>query len=97
MISSLPVPAKSTHGGLYIYPVYHDEHMITRWYDWFYNITQVEAKYKDDPINAPVSPHSCMRYFRPCSMIPFCTANDEEQVEALETMTTVVWDVLADD
>lgn len=40
----------------------------------------------EDVIFAPMFTHSCNRYFRPCSLIDFCTAAHEDQVVMLEQM-----------
>jgi len=96
-ISSVPVPAKSTHGGQYLHPVRQPDYMIERWFSWFYNLAQKEAEFKDNPFDAPESPHSCHRYFRNCSMLPFCTASKQEQEEALDSMIISEWNVLAEE
>jgi hypothetical protein len=93
--SSLPIPAKSTHGGQAVHNITRENYEFTRWFNWFYNIAQIEQQYKDNPIGAPVKPSSCIRYFKPCSMMPFCKASDTEQVQALGEMEAYEWNVLA--
>jgi hypothetical protein len=93
--SSLPIPAKSTHGGQAIHNITREGYEFTRWFNWFYQLAQIEQQYKDNPIGAPVKPSSCIRYFKPCAMMPFCKASDKEQVQALTEMEDYTWDVLA--
>lgn len=97
LISSFPLPASAakTHGGLHIQPVFIEEYKIERWFNWFYKLAQIEQANLDNPFDASVSPHSCFRYFSNCALLPFCTASREEQVEALDSMVTKEWNVLA--
>lgn len=97
IINSLPVPKTSSHGGILWYPIHTEEHQIDDWYKWFYEQVQKELIYKDNPIHAPVSPHSCKRYYRVCSMMPFCTLAKQDQIEALDEMVHSEWNVLEDD
>lgn len=94
ILLSVPVPSKSVHGGYSMHRLTRQEYEFDRWFNWFYELAQVEHQNKDNPFDAPVSPHSCFRYFRPCSMLPFCKASNEEQREALEEMVEDKWDVL---
>jgi hypothetical protein len=91
---SLPVPAKSTHGGISVYRSSKPDYMFTQWFDWFYNLADTAKVYEDRPIEAPISPHSCIRYFKPCSMLPFCVLSKPEQVEAIPQFETYEWNVL---
>lgn len=93
--SSLPIPAKSTHGGQAVHNITRENYEFTRWFNWFYHIAQIEQQYKDNPIGAPVKPSSCIRYFKPCPMMIFCKASDAEQVQALGEMEDYEWNVLA--
>jgi hypothetical protein len=40
--------------------------------------------------------HSCNRYFRPCSLIPFCASDREEQERIIAEMVTDEWSPLDD-
>jgi hypothetical protein len=55
---------------------------------------QLAKLYHHDPINAPKYTHSCNRYFRPCSLIPFCYGDDDEQRQFLEEMVDDEWSPL---
>jgi hypothetical protein len=93
--SVLPVP-KAYDNGLCIEHVSRKDYQFERWFDWFLHTVELYERYKHDPISAPKYTHSCNRYFRPCSMIPFCTADDEDQQAALEEMVTDEWSPLHD-
>lgn len=45
---------------------------ILHWARWVRHTVDIAELYKDDFENAPRYTHSCNRYFRPCSLIPFC-------------------------
>lgn len=82
----LPLPKSYDYGGLVVEHVTRESFKTERWFDWFlYTVNQYEA-YHNDPHRAPKFTHSCNRYFRPCSLIPFCSSDDEEQRLALAEM-----------
>jgi hypothetical protein len=82
----IPLPKSYDYGGLVVEHVTRESFKTERWFDWFlYTVEQYE-RFKNDPHNAPKFTHSCNRYFRPCSMIPFCASDDEEQKLALSEM-----------
>lgn len=60
-----------------------------RFLQWLlYTHLQREAT-QGDVEKAPRFTHSCNRYFRPCSLIPFCkTSSAEERQDMLSTMST---------
>lgn len=94
---SIPLPKNYDFGGIVREVVPRYTHHFERWFDWFFHTVQLELAYKDDPIHAPKYTHSCNRYFRPCSLIPFCDATDEEQRLVLEEMYEDEWNPLAED
>jgi hypothetical protein len=51
-------------------------------------------QYEGNPYDAPKYTHSCNRYFRPCSFIPFCDADDEEQRTIVREMEDDEWSPL---
>lgn len=91
---SIPLPKNYDFGGIVREPVSRYDHHFKRWFDWVLHTVELEQAYTNDPINAPKYTHSCNRYFRPCSMIPFCDATDEEQIEILEEMYHDEWSPL---
>lgn len=91
---SIPLPKNYDFGGIVRESVSRYAHHFGRWFDWFLHTVELERSYTDDPIGAPKYTHSCNRYFRPCSMIPFCDADDDEQQQVLEEMYTEEWSPL---
>ena len=82
----LPLPKSYDYGGLVVEHVTRESFKTERWFDWFLYTVQQYEQYSDNPHNAPKFTHSCNRYFRPCSLIPFCSSDDEEQRLALAEM-----------
>jgi hypothetical protein len=93
---SIPLPKNYDFGGIVRESVTRLDYHFNRWFHWFLHTAELEQAYLNDPINAPKYTHSCNRYFRPCSMIPFCTASDEEQKGIIEEMFDDEWNVLAE-
>jgi hypothetical protein len=91
---SIPLPKNYDFGGIVREVVPRYTHHFERWFDWFLHTVQLEQEHKGDPIHAPKYTHSCNRYFRPCSLIPFCDATDEEQQLILEEMYEDEWNPL---
>jgi hypothetical protein len=70
----IPVPKASSYtDGVMRYPTSRDGDAFLSWAQWFAHTLHLLHNYKDDPVNAPTYTHSCNRYFRACSFIPFCT------------------------
>lgn len=93
--SVLPVP-KAYDNGLVVEHVSRKDYHFARWFDWFLHTVDMYERYHNDPIAAPKYTHSCNRYFRPCSMLAFCTADDEDQKQALDEMVIDEWSPLHD-
>jgi hypothetical protein len=91
---SVPLPKNYDFGGLVRESVIRYNHHIERWFAWFFHTVQIDQLYKDNPYDAPKYTHSCNRYFRPCSMIPFCDADDEEQRKIVKEMYHDHWSPL---
>jgi len=68
-----------------------------KWANWFVTSVEMEQKWRDDVINAPMYTHSCNRYFSSCSFLPFCAADTKEEKEQIiEEMETDEWSPLHD-
>ena len=67
---------------------------LRHWFLWFWYAFNIYEQWQDDPITAPKFTHSCTRYFRPCEMIPFCVADDNEKKFIIDEMETDEWDPL---
>ena len=71
--------------------------MFEKWANWFVTSIAVEQQWKDSVIDAPMYTHSCNRYFRSCSFLPFCAAESvEEKKQIIEEMETDEWNPLHD-
>lgn len=77
--------------------VTRETHHFERWFKWFFHTVEMYEKWYNNPIDAPKYTHSCNRYFRPCSLIPFCTETDDEQRNILAEMVTEEWSPLHDE
>ena len=71
-------------------------HMV-KWANWFITTVEEEAKWFDNILNAPMYTHSCNRYFRTCSFLPFCASDTEvEKLAIIEEMELDEWSPLHD-
>ena len=69
--------------------------MIEKWANWLVTTVEVEHQWRDQVINAPMYTHSCNRYFRSCSFLPFCAAdNVEEKEQIISEMVDDEWSPL---
>ena len=94
--SCLPMPRSYDINGLSRVPITRKTHHYAEWFDWFYHTAQLHDQYISDPLSAPMYTHSCNRYFRPCSLIPLCAVDREEQEEMLADMIEDEWSPLSD-
>jgi len=81
---ALPLPRSYDFGGFAREGMQRDQHHLQRWLQWLVHTVLMTREYANDPYNAPKYTHSCNRYFRPCSFIPFCYAPDDEQRQIVE-------------
>lgn len=75
-------------------PFKRTPHMYREWFAWFYNAVMLYDAFDDDPSSAPKFTHSCNRYFRPCSLIPYCTAPPDERKAMLPEFEYNEWNPL---
>lgn len=94
---AIPLPKSYDNGGIITEYVTRDEHHYVRWFNWFLHSASYYDRFKNNPTDAPRYTHSCNRYFRPCSFIPFCDSNDEDQLAMIEEMHTEEWSPLHED
>lgn len=59
---------------------------IMHWGRWIRHTVDMFERYEHDFENAPRYTHSCNRYFRPCSLVPFCSDSPEGRQEQFEQM-----------
>lgn len=93
--AQLPLP-KLYVDGIRYEPCYRDEHHIRNWLDWFFYTVSQAKQWKNNPQRAPKFTHSCSRYFRPCSFIPFCHSDEQEMEHTLSQMVDDEWSPLHD-
>lgn len=87
---AIPIP-KNVENGIRRNFVSRNEYDFERWFKWLWHTRELYLKYKDDPINAPQYTHSCNRYFRLCSLMPFCYEERDEKQEVLDRMIIDEW------
>ena len=94
-VRGVQIPLKQLHGESVCRDVIsRDEHKIERWFAWFKHTVDIWEKYKDNVIEAPQYTHSCNRYFRTCSFMPFCDSPCEDKQGIIDDMVTDEWSPL---
>lgn len=54
-------------------PIARDAEFVANWASWLYHTARIFETFKDNYEGAQRYTHSCSRYYRPCSLIPFCS------------------------
>jgi hypothetical protein len=91
---AIPLPRTYDFGGFARESMQRSPHHFGNWLQWLTHTVDMTRAYTGDPYNAPKYTHSCNRYFRPCSFIPFCYAEEEEQRTIIEEMEQDEWSPL---
>lgn len=91
---AIPLPKTYDFGGYIRETVSRRDYHYTRWLQWLVHTINMARTYDGNPYDAPKYTHSCNRYFRPCSFIPFCDADPEEQHTIVKEMVTDEWSPL---
>jgi len=73
-----------------------DPHVL-QWAKWFIHSVEMDSLYREALDDAPRYTHSCNRYFRACSFVPYCMADKEERQQILKEMITDEWSPLHED
>jgi len=83
---------KPTYRGedVHIEPVVRDKSAIDHWGHWVYNQVALFETYKDDWEHAERRTHSCNRFFRPCTLIPFCADTPTGRLEQYSQMIPAI-------
>jgi len=69
--------------------------MYEKWANWFVTTINTERQYVDKVVDAPMYTHSCNRYFRSCSFLPFCASDTvKEKEDIIEEMELDEWSPL---
>ena len=90
----IPLPKTYDYGGFVRESVTRQDHHFARWIQWLRHTIGLAEEYADNPYDAPKYTHSCNRYFRSCSLIPFCDADDTEQRDIINEMHHREWSPL---
>jgi hypothetical protein len=90
----IPLPKSYDGGGCIREHVVRTNESFAHWFNWFRHTVDIYDTHFDDPIHAPRYTHSCNRYFRPCSMIPYCASPDDEKQEIFDEMRHDEWSPL---
>lgn len=93
---AIPLPRSYDFGGIVEEVVRREPHLFEAWMQWVWDTTRVYEKFKHDVDKATRFTHSCNRYFRPCSLIPYCASDDEERAQILTELVKDEWDPLED-
>jgi hypothetical protein len=91
---AIPLPKTYDFGGYIRETVSRRDYHFTRWLDWLVHTINMARQYEGNPYDAPKYTHSCNRYFRPCTFIPFCDADPEEQHTIVREMVDDEWSPL---
>jgi hypothetical protein len=71
--------------------------LFEKWANWFVTTIGIDNDYKENVIDAPMYTHSCNRYFRSCSFLPFCACDTvEEKQQVISEMEHDDWSPLND-
>lgn len=84
VIGSQIPPPKNIFDTTIVEPIRRNHDDIIRWLEWQIHTIAIYTKHKDNLLSTPRYTHSCSRFNKPCSMIPFCAATLDEQREMLE-------------
>ena len=91
---TVPLPKSFDYGGIIREPVSRYSQHFANWFKWFIHTVDIAEAYQADPKGAPRYTHSCNRYFRPCAMIPYCDAEEDEQDDIMMDMYIDEWSPL---
>tara|TARA_R100001594_G_scaffold149616_1_gene207968 strand:- start:642 stop:1754 length:1113 start_codon:yes stop_codon:yes gene_type:complete len=71
--------------------------LFEKWANWFVTSVETEQQWRNNVVDAPMYTHSCNRYFRSCSFLPFCAAESvNEKKQIIEEMDIDEWSPLHD-
>ncbi len=91
---TIPLPKRDMSSGLLYEHVSRSHQHLASWIRWITHTLQIRNQYQDTPLLAPKYTHSCNRYFRPCSLIPLCYSEEDEQKLILQEMEHHEWSPL---
>ena len=96
IVSGMRIPiGKIAAEGIRVEVVNRSSLLKEKWANWFFTSILMEQTWKDNVIDAPMYTHSCNRYFRSCSFLPFCAAETkEEKQQIIDEMQSDEWSPL---
>lgn len=92
----IPLPRMHSDGVVYE-PVFRESHHFAKWLQWVFFTVSMMKQFDSNLLDLPMYTHSCNRYFRPCSMIPYCYGDEDEKRHTLEQMSIEEWSPLHED
>ena len=91
---SIPLPKSYDYGGIVREPVSRQDYHFKQWVTWALHTIDGYDTNEGNPYDAPKYTHSCSRYFRPCSLLPFCDSERSDQEITVNEMVTEEWSPL---
>lgn len=91
---AIPQPRSGVENGVRYELVPREQWMFEKWASWLLHTIQLYEQYIDNVADAPTYTHSCNRYFRSCSFVPFCMADKDEKQLVLQEMQDDEWSPL---
>lgn len=88
-ITGLKIKPTNRGEDIHVKRVSRTAEQILQWARWVRHTVDLYETYEHDYENAPRYTHSCNRYFRSCSLLPFCADTAEGRVEQFEQMVPV--------
>lgn len=85
-ITGLKIKPSGRHDDIWVAELSRDAASIVHWGSYVRTMVELSEKFIDDVEHAPRFTHSCNRFFRPCSMLTFCTDTPQGRVEQWEQM-----------
>jgi hypothetical protein len=88
-VTGLKIKPTNRGDDIYVLEVRRTPDSILHWSRWIRHTVDIAELYEDDYENAPRYTHSCNRYFRSCSLVPFCTDTKSGRAEQWDQMVPV--------
>ncbi len=96
LVLGMRIPSgRDIAGAVRIESVRRGENFYENWIEWLAHTVLLIEEF-NDPIHLPMYTHSCNRYFRPCTNVPFCYADNEEREQIYSEMEIDKWSPLND-
>jgi hypothetical protein len=90
---AIPIPRMDYNGYLRA-QVSRSPEQMKRFVSWMLYTVEGFKQLSAQPLDAPMFTHSCNRYFRPCSFIPFCASDRDDREQMFSEMIVDEWSPL---